>query len=104
MVTRQLFEKELSEMHAMIVRMGVAVENAIQDAITSLVEMDSDLAQKTIERDDIVDSMELEIEGMCIDIIAKQQPVARDLRDVTSALKLITDLERIADHASDMSQ
>lgn len=104
MSTRQLFEKELAELHAMIVRMGVAVENAIQDATTALIELDADLAQKTIERDDIVDGMELQIEGMCIDIIAKQQPVARDLRDITSALKLITDLERIADHASDISQ
>jgi phosphate transport system protein len=104
MVTRHLFEKELSEMHAMIVRMGVAVENAIGDAITALVDLDSELAQKTIDQDDIIDSMELEIECLCIDIIAKQQPVARDLRDVTSALKLITDLERIADHASDISQ
>ncbi len=91
-------------MHAMIVRMGVAVENAIGDAITALVEMDGDLARRTMEQDDLIDAMETQIEDKCLEIIAKQQPVARDLRDVTSALKLITDLERIADHASDISQ
>jgi len=104
MVTRQLFEKELAAMHSEIVRMGVAVENSIAQAVTALIEQDSVLAQKVIDQDDIIDAMELEIERMCLEIIARQQPVARDLRDVTSALKLITDLERIADHASDISE
>ncbi len=104
MVTRNLFEKELAGMHAEIVRMGVAVENAIAQAVTALIDMDSNLAQIVIEQDDIIDDMEFEIERMCIEIITKQQPVAKDLRDVTSALKLITDLERIADHASDISE
>lgn len=104
MVTRHLFEKELSDLHSRIIRMGVAVENAISDAITALVEQDGELAQQTIDFDDTIDRMEYEIEEMCLEIIARQQPVARDLRDVTSALKLITDLERIADHAGDISQ
>jgi phosphate transport system protein len=104
MVTRNLFEQELAKLHSEIVRMGVAVENAIAQAVTALIDQDSALARKVIEEDDIIDDMNLEIERMCIEIIAKQQPVARDLRDVTSALKLITDLERIADHASDISE
>lgn len=104
MVTRVLFEKELAALHSEIVRMGVAVENSISQAVTALIEQDSALAQKVIDQDDEIDAMELEIERMCLEIIAKQQPVARDLRDVTSALKLITDLERIADHASDISE
>ncbi len=104
MVTRHLFEHELAELHNKIIRMGVAVENSIGDTITALIEQDSALAQKIIDNDDIIDDMESDIEKMCIDLIAKQQPVARDLRDVTSALKLITDLERIADHASDISE
>lgn len=103
-ITRHIFEKELSELHQKIIRMGIAVENAIGDAITALIDMDKSLAQKIIDNDDVIDDMEREIEKMCIDLIAKQQPVARDLRDVTSALKLITDLERIADHASDISE
>ena len=104
MVTRNLFEQELAEMHSEIVRMGVAVENAIAQAVTALIDQDSELAKKVIDQDDIIDDMELIIERMCLEIITKQQPVARDLRDVTSALKLITDLERIADHASDISE
>lgn len=104
MTARQSFERELALMHESIVRMGVAVESAISDAITALVEQDTELAKKIIADDDKIDDMELEIEGICLDIIARQQPVARDLRDVTSALKLITDLERIADHASDISE
>lgn len=104
MVTRQYFEHELAELHNKIIHMGVAVENSIGDTITALSTMDSSLAKEIINNDDIVDDMELEIEKMCIDIIVKQQPVARDLRDVTSTLKLITDLERIADHSSDISE
>jgi len=103
MVTRQQFEHELAELHSKIIRMGVAVENSIADTLTALVDQDKELAARIVENDDVIDAMELEIERLCIDIIAKQQPVARDLRDVTSALKLITDLERIADHASDIS-
>lgn len=103
MVTRRTFEKELADLHEMIVRMGVEVENSITDAITALIEQDNELANKIIERDDVIDDLEITIEEMCLDMIARQQPVARDLRDVTSALKLITDLERIADHASDIS-
>ena len=104
MVTRHSFEKELADLHTMIVRMGVEVETSINDAISALIEQDKELAVKIIERDDVIDDLELEIEERCLDIIARQQPVARDLRDVTSALKLITDLERIADHASDISK
>ncbi len=104
MVTRHTFEKELADLHLMIVRMGVEVENSINDTIKALIGLDSELAAKIMERDDMIDELELRIEESCLDIIARQQPVARDLRDVTSALKLITDLERIADHASDISQ
>jgi phosphate transport system protein len=104
MVTRQLFEKELTDLHESIIRMGVAVENSIGDAIEALIGIDRELAENIIKNDDIIDDMELEIEKTCIEIIARQQPVAGDLRDVTSALKLITDLERIADHASDISE
>ncbi|MHB1484371.1 MAG: phosphate signaling complex protein PhoU [Saccharofermentanales bacterium] len=103
-ITRHMFEQELSELHLKIIRMGIAVESAIGDAITALTDMDIALAKKIIDNDDLIDNMEREIEKMCIDLIAKQQPVAKDLRDVTSALKLITDLERIADHASDISE
>lgn len=104
MPTRKLFETQLMELHTEIVRMGVAVENAISQAVKALIDMDAVLAKKVVDEDDIIDVMMIKIEQMCLEIITKQQPVARDLRDVTSALKLITDLERIADHASDISE
>ena len=98
------FERELSNLHQDIIRMGATVEQSINDAVQALVDLDSDLARKVIANDDIVDEMEREIDRKCVEIIARQQPVARDLRDLTSTLKLITDLERIADHASDICE
>jgi len=104
MMVRGEFEKELTELHEMIVRMGTMTQNAISDAVTALVEMDPDKARIVIENDDVIDDMERQIDKACVELIARQQPVARDLRDAISTLKLITDLERIADHASDISE
>ncbi len=104
MVTRVEFQKEMTLLHQEIIRMGATVENAINEAISALTEMDAEKAQKVIEQDDVVDEMERAIDRHCVAIIARQQPVASDLRDVTSTLKLITDLERIADHASDICE
>ncbi|MDD2580056.1 MAG: phosphate signaling complex protein PhoU [Clostridia bacterium] len=104
MVTRIEFERDMSLLHEEIMRMGAQVESAIEEAINALIELDTERAQKVIDQDDIVDEMERRIDRHCVEIIARQQPVARDLRDVTSTLKLITDLERIADHASDISE
>lgn len=104
MVARVEFQKELDALHQEIIRMGATVEQSINDAVIALTEMDVVRARKVIEQDDVVDEMEREIDRHCVDIIARQQPVARDLRDVTSTLKLITDLERIADHASDICE
>ncbi len=98
------FQKELESLHQDIIRMGATTEAAINDAVTALLNMDADLARKVIAGDDVIDDMEREIDRKCVEIIARQQPVAKDLRDVTSTLKLITDLERIADHASDISE
>ena len=104
MVTRIEFEKEMSRLHEEIIRMGAQVEHAIEEAIAALIDLDAARAQVVIDQDDIVDEMERNIDRHCVEIIATQQPVARDLRDVTSTLKLITDLERIADHARDISE
>jgi phosphate transport system protein len=84
--------------------MGSLVESAIGDAVEALEKLDADQAKRVIEADDAIDDMEHAIERRCLEIIARQQPVARDLRDVASALKMVTDLERIADHASDISE
>jgi len=104
MVVRGGFDKELEHIHEQIIRMGTLTQNAIEDAVTALVEMDTEKAKRVIEQDDIIDDMEKEIDQACVELIARQQPVARDLRDTISTLKLITDLERIADHASDISE
>lgn len=104
MTARIEFQRELTLLHQSIIRMGATVEAAIQDAIAALVDLDVDLAKRVIANDDVIDHMEQDIDRHCVDIIARQQPVASDLRDVTSTLKLITDLERIADHASDISE
>lgn len=98
------FEKELNSLHQDIIRMGAAVEQAIGEAVQALINLDEAKALAVIANDDIVDEMEREIDRRCVEIIARQQPVASDLRDLTSTLKLITDLERIADHASDISE
>ncbi len=104
MVTRVEFQKEMTLLHQEIIRMGATVENSISEAVTALIEMDAEKARKVIEQDDVIDEMERMIDRHCVAIIARQQPVAGDLRDVTSTLKLITDLERIADHASDICE
>ncbi len=104
MTTRQVFEQDLIDLHTEIIRMGALVETAIANAVTALETMDPELAAATSRADDAIDDMEKSIEHFSLEIIALQQPVARDLRAVASALKLVTDLERIADHASDISE
>lgn len=104
MGTRVEYQREMTKLHQELIRMGAIVENAIDEAIAALTEMDAGRARKVIEQDDVVDAMERQIDQHCVEIIARQQPVASDLRDVTSTLKLITDLERIADHASDICE
>ncbi len=84
--------------------MGAHVEQSINEAVQALTDLDSERAERVIANDDVIDEMERQIDRSCVEIIARQQPVARDLRDLTSTLKLITDLERIADHASDISE
>lgn len=104
MVQRKSYQQELEELHNSMIRMGSDVEEAIHNAITSLTENDLELANKVIEKDDEIDEQEHKINQECILLIARQQPVARDLREITSNMKLITDLERIADHAEDIAE
>ena len=81
MAVRGEFEKELLALHERIIRMGTLTQNAIEEAVTALVEMDTERAKKVIENDDVIDEMEREIDQACVELIARQQPVARDLRD-----------------------
>jgi len=104
MVTRTRFNEQLGELYDSLVEMGRVVEAAINDATKALVEQDVELAKKAIVADDIIDEMEREIERLCLKIILRQQPVAGDLRLVSAVMKIITDLERIGDHAADISE
>jgi phosphate transport system protein len=104
MNTRVKFEKELKGIHNSLLKMGKIIEESIDETIEALVNQDEELAKKIIEKDDIIDKMELDLESECIKIIALQQPIATDLRTIASGLKIITDLERIADHCSDISE
>ena len=101
---RDRYEKQLKQLNNMLVEMGNSVEQAISIAVNALVNQDVELAKKAIIFDEEIDSQEREIESLCLKLLLQQQPVARDLRQISSALKMITDLERIGDHAEDISE
>jgi len=101
---RSNFDEQLNQLNDKLVEMGAIVERSIADASKALVKQDVELAQKVIENDDIIDDMEDLIEDMCQKIIMRQQPIAGDLRLILAVSKIIVDLERIGDHASDISE
>ncbi|WP_019907786.1 phosphate signaling complex protein PhoU [Thermoanaerobacter indiensis] len=103
-MNRTHFEKELEELHYDVLKMGSLVEEAIANAIASLVNHDTELAQKVIDDDDRIDKIEVEIDNKCAKSMVTQQPIARDLRIVLTGLKIVTDLERMADHAVDIAK
>lgn len=100
---RQYFDELLQNLNYDIIKMGGMIEDAIEKAIKALKERDVETAKKIIENDREIDDMEREIEKKCLSLLVRQQPMARDLRDISCALKLITDMERIGDHASDIA-
>ncbi|MCT4598576.1 MAG: phosphate signaling complex protein PhoU [Vallitalea sp.] len=104
MPTRHEFEKKINELHTDLIKMGTVIEKSLDDTITALKNQDITLAEQVIINDDKINKMELTIERECLLLITTQQPVASDLRDIASVLKIITDLERIADHCADISE
>jgi phosphate transport system protein len=104
MDTRSNFHQSLDALQADLLKMGTLVEEAIYQAVKSLANMDVDLAEETIKQDDKIDEMMLDIEERCLRLIALQQPMAGDLRVIGMAMKIVTDLERIADHAVDIAK
>jgi phosphate transport system protein len=104
MMTREGLDKSLSDLQQELLRMGSMVEEAIHMAVESLAKQDMALAQNIIDGDDIIDDLSLKIEEDCIRLIALQQPIARDLRVITTVLKTVTDLERIADHGTNIAE
>ena len=98
------FDEELKDLSQDILKMGICAEEAINNAIEALKNRDAGLAKGVIEDDAKIDSLELTIDEKCIDLIARHQPLANDLRFITSAMKLNSELERIADIAVDIAQ
>lgn len=101
---RKEYDAALLELDTMLARMGRAAGAAIGNAMTALKTGDKTLARSVIARDDEIDAVEREIEHRCLTLLLRQQPVAGDLRKVSTALKMVTDIERIADQASDIAE
>lgn len=102
MSVRKLFEEELSELKTELVEMCRLTEQMINNAITALVNRDRELGKSVGLADKRVDEYEMDIEKRCMRILLRQQPVAKDFREVSTALKMITDIERFGDQASDI--
>lgn len=101
---RNRFDRQLLQLNDKLTQMGVMCEEAIALTVTALIEDNTEMAKGVYERDDEIDHLEREIESLCLKMLLQQQPVARDLRQISAALKMITDLERIGDQAADIAE
>ena len=101
---RSKFDEQLSELNKEMIEMGNKIILSIKNAIEALVARDENMAKAIMESDAEVDHLQKKIEGICFNLLIQQQPVARDLRTVTAAMKMVTDMERIGDHAADISE
>ena len=100
---RNRFERQLLELNNELIQMGSMIEHAIEMGISALVRQDVEKAKKAIAYDEEIDGQEKTVESLCM-MLLQQQPVAKDLRLISAALKMITDMERIGDHAADISE
>lgn len=103
-MVRLTLTHDLDQLHQDLVEMATRAETAIEESIQALNRQDAALARSVIAGDDVVDELERAIEHRCLNILARHQPLARDLRAVSAALKVITDLERISDGATDIGE
>jgi len=99
-----IFDNELKELRQNILKLGCMVENAIRDSVKALVERDSELAKEVIQRDHLVNALDVKIDEECVRLIALRQPMAGDLRLITTAMKITTDLERMGDLAVNIAE
>lgn len=104
MIKETHFQKELEELKENLLKMAAMVEKAIRESVQSLVRRDSQFAQKTFDGEDRINKMEIAIDEMCLKLLALRQPMAADLRFITSAMKIITDLERMGDQAVNIGE
>src|ERR1700733_2471908 len=98
------YDQELQRLDNIIAEMGGTAESQLASAMEAMIKRDSDLAAKEIESDARVDELEREVESLVVRLLALRQPMARDLRQIIAALKISTDLERIADYASHVAK
>lgn len=101
---RAMFDRELIKLNEDILRLGGMVEDALDRTMVALKGFNTIMAEEIIRQDDAIDEMDARIERHCLSLFAMQSPVAQDMRVVGSSLKMLTDLERIADHAADISE
>lgn len=99
-----IFDDELKELREMVLKLGCMVEAAIRDSVKALVERDSALAEEVIRRDHLINALDVKIDEECVRLIALRQPMARDLRLITTAMKITTDLERMGDLAGNIAE
>ncbi len=101
---RSKFDEQLEYLNVELIKMGALCEEAISSAIKALLDDDREMSRKACEIDREIDQKERDIESLCLKLLLQQQPVARDLRVISSALKMISDMERIGDQASDIAE
>ncbi|BAD39730.1 PhoU-family transcriptional regulator [Symbiobacterium thermophilum IAM 14863] len=101
---RSAFDEQLAHLQRDMLRMAVFVGEAIEKAVQSLQKADRNLARAVVDGDEVADRMAIDLQQRCLQLMALQQPMARDLRAVGTVLKVVTDLERMADHATDIAK
>ncbi len=101
---RERYQKQLLQLNEDLITMGALCESAISSAVKGFIDVDAAMATKAFEIEKEINEKEKEIEAKCIKLLLQQQPVASDLRFISAALKMITDLERIGDHAVDIAE
>ena len=101
---RSRFDEQLEQLNTEMIRMGAMCEEVIALAASALVKGDTETASQITPLDKEIDQKERDIENLCMKLILQQQPVARDLRQISAALKMITDMERIGDQAEDIAE
>ena len=101
---RSKFDEQLNLLNQEMLHMGTMIEESIQEAIEAFINQDIEKAHKIMEGDEEIDHEQKKIENICFNLLMQQQPVARDLRTISAAMKMVTDMERIGDHASDISE
>ncbi len=101
---RNRFDEQLERLHVELIQMGALCEDGISAAAEALLKGDAALARSAVETEREIDRKEREVEDLCLKLLLHQQPVARDLREISAALKMISDLERIGDQAADIAE